>query len=393
MENTQGPFLEWAKTIQKKLDYEYDYSQSILDHPGILGSIRENVIKNILYSFLPKSFDIGSGQLIDIKGNKSKQIDIIISNNTTPVFKMSRDVAAYLYETAIAVIEIKSMLYSDKLNESLDNIKSINKLNYMAHMRGKGITVFNEAFQWIDKNGGIEKAEKIFNEQDIKKQIPCPDDVWFVMSFIRYWLHWSNGDFSTYEKFQSYKHLLDNPEFDFFSTLLKYLFKEDNIIKVFQRHYSLSSKIKDDYFDTLFELLFYENLNPHSFVVAYKGFKKIENLLDSISTWYSINSSDNSWYHMPKVIINDTLVMIRHYNVFHCFEYKYPVLFFMNGICNTFIKNFSFDVSVGGIGLIGRYFDLGKLLGDQHPKYSQSYHTWEIPFDNQTKGEIKKQNP
>ncbi len=232
--NVQIPFGEWARSVQNRLNYEYETSKSVLDHNLLLGVIREAVIQNILKSFLPSSVEINTGQIVDSLGNLSKQVDIVISRGNAPTFRFEGGMSAILNEATLAAIEVKSMLYRDKLHEALDNSKSVKDLAYLLHNRAKGSQLIEEAFQWVDSAGGIDEVENKILNPNLDTPMGCPEDVWFILEFIRHWLHWSNGDFRSSEKTQKLKPLIETPRFDFFVHLLQFILNENDINKVLQ---------------------------------------------------------------------------------------------------------------------------------------------------------------
>ena len=66
---------DWIKTISKMIKVSYEVGASVSDHSTILGDARESFIRDILEKFLPSSISIGSGQIIDQNGKRSKQVE------------------------------------------------------------------------------------------------------------------------------------------------------------------------------------------------------------------------------------------------------------------------------------------------------------------------------
>lgn len=189
MKRYNHPFGEWAKSVQQRFAYEYNASASVVDQAVLLGTIREAIVGNILRSFLPLSLDIGTGQIVDNLGNRSKQIDIFIADDACPVFRFDGGVSAFLCETVLATIEVKSMLYANKLHEALDNCASVRELAYNLHIIGKGKQIFDDAFRWIESNGGLEEIENKIHNPSGPNTLGCPEDIWELTSFVRFWQH------------------------------------------------------------------------------------------------------------------------------------------------------------------------------------------------------------
>ncbi len=91
-------------------------SLSHLDHKLLKGELRELFVSNILELFLAKQFGIGSGIIINQKGDQSNQTDIIIyDNRVLPPFIREQHLGVYPAECVLATIEIKSYLRKNEL--------------------------------------------------------------------------------------------------------------------------------------------------------------------------------------------------------------------------------------------------------------------------------------
>lgn len=123
-----GIINEWSRSISHVLKSSFNVSSSIANHASILGDSRESFIRDILKRFLPNNIIIGSGQIVDSKGNKSKQIDIIIYRNDFPILRTFGSSDVYLIEGVISTIEVKSQLNEETLYQALENGKSVRNL-------------------------------------------------------------------------------------------------------------------------------------------------------------------------------------------------------------------------------------------------------------------------
>lgn len=120
-------FDEWSSYIIKVLNAEFDYT-SMIKHSSELGNARETLIKGVLQRIIPKTYEIGSGMVIDSKRNLSKQIDVIIARQDFPSMQLPHGSKIYLVESVLATIEVKSQLTSESLHKSLDNCASVSEL-------------------------------------------------------------------------------------------------------------------------------------------------------------------------------------------------------------------------------------------------------------------------
>lgn len=119
----------WSNTLSRLLNAAQEVSGSISSHGDIIGDAREVFLRDILSRFVPKNTYIGTGQIVDINGGKSKQIDIILYRSDFPVFQTLGQSEIFLLEGVVATIEVKSSLNPVTLNEALENCLSIKKLN------------------------------------------------------------------------------------------------------------------------------------------------------------------------------------------------------------------------------------------------------------------------
>jgi hypothetical protein len=80
------------------------------NQPAEEGRYKEAVLKNIISRFLPKGMSIGTGFAINSKKEITKQIDIIIYDDASPVLFKEGDFVIVLAHTVRAIIEVKSKI-------------------------------------------------------------------------------------------------------------------------------------------------------------------------------------------------------------------------------------------------------------------------------------------
>jgi hypothetical protein len=87
-----------------------------LAHKLTEGELKELFVSNILRQFLPIQFDIGSGIIVNHRGDQSNQTDIVIyDNRIMPPFIKEQAIGVYPAESVIAVLEVKSHLRKREL--------------------------------------------------------------------------------------------------------------------------------------------------------------------------------------------------------------------------------------------------------------------------------------
>jgi hypothetical protein len=121
-------FDSWTQYIAEILHKESQLSASMVKHGGELGGAREALIKGVLNRIIPKTYEIGSGEIIDHLGNHSKQIDIIIARSDFPALSLPSGSKVYLVEAVLATIEVKSRVDKTNILYALENCASISDL-------------------------------------------------------------------------------------------------------------------------------------------------------------------------------------------------------------------------------------------------------------------------
>lgn len=116
--------------IAKKLKIDFDGITKQIEHNGVKGSAREDLLKDYLKKLLPQKYSISSGIIIDNNQTQSKQQDFIIHDafNCPSFFKTDSN-SILPIESVYATIEIKSTLDYPALEQSVKNIESVRKLN------------------------------------------------------------------------------------------------------------------------------------------------------------------------------------------------------------------------------------------------------------------------
>lgn len=385
------PLIAWARSLQARLQQAYEESGSILTHDASIGTAREAIVRGVLRNFLPGSVQIGSGQVLDSRGQLSKQVDVVVARGTAPVFRFDGEISAFLYETVLATIEVKSMLYRERLNEALDNCRSVKDLAFGIHVRSGGPSLFDRTFKWVT-SFGLEELDRIALNPSADDSLDCPDDIWSVVPFVHYWLHWVNGSFANRDAFQGIYRLTDNAQFDFFVNLLTRVLHVNDSYLALSEGFTRAEEIKDDFFRRLHRYLRDEHLHPDTFVLAYGGYENLNRLVSEVRSWYERNRNEVAWSSLPRLIMNHRMVMVRHFNEYHCGELEYPVVFLVNGLLNVSSLDLSFRSLPNTVTGVTSYFDLGRILGIDHPRNSPSYLLWSIPIEGGSPGEIRAPN-
>lgn len=99
--------------------------------PVLVGSAREQAVRLKLEKLFPQAVGVGTGCVIDVQNNTSKQTDIIIyEKDVCPIFSINDTLESSYYpcESVIAVGEVKSTLNTLDLLDAFAKIESVKSL-------------------------------------------------------------------------------------------------------------------------------------------------------------------------------------------------------------------------------------------------------------------------
>lgn len=131
--------LEIFKNISNSMKAELEKTRSAIPHAGEKGQINEEIFRDFLSKYLPKSLDISTGFVIDTNGGISRQLDIIISDVAkTPIFfengEGNKRIRVVPVECVYAIIEVKTKLTKQEIDNCLVNMESVKKLEKKAYV-------------------------------------------------------------------------------------------------------------------------------------------------------------------------------------------------------------------------------------------------------------------
>ena len=165
---------------------------------GEEGRFKEAILRNMIKRFLPENLSVGNGFILNhSKVNDqnnfliSRQIDILIYDNTYPIIFSESDFVIVTEDCVRGIIEVKSKIYSGKSNRN-SLYKIINKFNEFADFERvakiDGSRIFKGIFSFDTVNSlssdyikeCLEKSNGMINHFSLNDKL-----------FIR---HWLNGD-------------------------------------------------------------------------------------------------------------------------------------------------------------------------------------------------------
>ncbi|MBE9547149.1 MAG: hypothetical protein IMF10_06620 [Proteobacteria bacterium] len=166
-----GIIRKWSTSVEESI-WKLSEMGSLASHKGLIGDAREGLFRETLVKYLPKTVDVGSGQIIDSNGSMSKQTDVIIARGDTLRIPLSKEVSVYPVEAVLAAIEIKSSFNKATLTDAVKNLKTISSLGFMVSVP--------------DPRDDQQKEKEYLSEEDVNKLFPWKDVVYpstYVYSF------------------------------------------------------------------------------------------------------------------------------------------------------------------------------------------------------------------
>jgi len=124
--------LDYFKLVSDELLIKLNQTrQFIKKHNPTIGIITEEIIRNFLRTYLPKSISVEQGFILSENGEISKQCDILIydSNFYAPFYRIN-DIVVVPADSVIAVIEVKTTLTKPIFHNVIryfENISSITR--------------------------------------------------------------------------------------------------------------------------------------------------------------------------------------------------------------------------------------------------------------------------
>jgi len=386
----RDPFRLWLNAIQQPLNERSGEPASYGDFSTVVASNRQ-ALRGMLERFLPSTLQIGTGYILDSTGVRSRQQDLVVARADAPAFRLDDGVTGYVSDSVLAVVEARPFSYRDKTREAMENIRALNQLTAVVSIRRKGPTLFEEAFAWLESKGGLYAIEARLLSPARDGMLACPEDIWAVMTFVRYWLHWARGDFGRPDAmFRSFPELFDSPDFPLFVTLLQQYLRASSRPALLCGPESAEWVRSKGFFGSLFEAVMQENRAPATFLLGYQGTPTLIAFVEQMRALFAEGLTEGTrWYTMPKIIMNQHYLMYRSYNQYHCCESAYPTLFLASVLSQWTSRNLSCCAPSAARVCFGSHFDLLRAFSVNHPRHEPSYILWDIPLDSSGPGEIQ----
>lgn len=102
------------ESITKELISVKDRVRSLIGdkHWGEEGRYKEAVLRNVISKFLPQGYSVGTGFVINRDKQITRQLDILVYDNSSPILFSQGDLVVVLAHTVRAIIEVKAEIHS-----------------------------------------------------------------------------------------------------------------------------------------------------------------------------------------------------------------------------------------------------------------------------------------
>ncbi|MBI5415039.1 hypothetical protein HZA38_06035 [Candidatus Peregrinibacteria bacterium] len=176
------------KFYQSKVEeirLKYENICNFMEHNGEKGNENELILIDFLKDFLPKSYSIGRGFIIDSEGNTSNQCDIVIYDNFyNPNLIRFNSNTYFPVESVYCVIEVKTTIRDQDMKKSFDDMTKIANLAF--HQEDTTYTKGNAV--WFGRTTrpnyflfGYKSDTKIV-ETILKRFIKYPIETCFILN-------------------------------------------------------------------------------------------------------------------------------------------------------------------------------------------------------------------
>lgn len=128
--------------VQSKLRVELGLGSQSISHAGTMGSVNEGNWIAVLRAYLPNRYDVDQAIVIDSRGNKSDQMDVVIfDRHFTPVLLDQANHRLVPAEAVYAVFECKPTFDKGLIEYAQGKAKSVRELHRtsvgIAHAGGR----------------------------------------------------------------------------------------------------------------------------------------------------------------------------------------------------------------------------------------------------------------
>jgi hypothetical protein len=120
---------EAFRARQQQLESDLGFGRTVLAHPGTLGDATELDWRGMLSDFLPRRYGVAKAFVIDVDGNMSDQLDVVVHDRHYSPLLFEVGGAHFIpAESVYSVFEIKQTLSKGHIEYAGDKIASVRRL-------------------------------------------------------------------------------------------------------------------------------------------------------------------------------------------------------------------------------------------------------------------------
>lgn len=114
--------------IQAQMEEELEEIRDTYDHAGTKGGEVERAVRDFLRPYLPPSYGVGHGEVIDTQNRRSRQTDIVIYSDQHPFTVRGDRPGLFFIEGVLAGAEVKTHLTTEELNDGIAKSRAFKEL-------------------------------------------------------------------------------------------------------------------------------------------------------------------------------------------------------------------------------------------------------------------------
>jgi hypothetical protein len=114
--------------VEAQMRAKLDEIRATFAHPGDKGTSAENSFRAFLREYLPRRLALGHGEIVDLKGRRSKQTDVVIVSEDHP-FTFTPDFPGLFFvEGVCGAGEVKTSLTAAELQKALESSSEFKRM-------------------------------------------------------------------------------------------------------------------------------------------------------------------------------------------------------------------------------------------------------------------------
>ena len=124
---------EVLEPADRRLRLALDFARARLSHAASKGAVLESELRRLLAEHLPKTLGVGQGEVVDSLGNRTGQVDLLVTNEHQPFRWAADEPGVHIIEGVSAGGELKASLGATELADALAKGERFKRLRYRAH--------------------------------------------------------------------------------------------------------------------------------------------------------------------------------------------------------------------------------------------------------------------